>query len=84
MIPFVLLPALGIWFAWFCTTMGWMARCVVMIPWTTPPILSAWLATAGDWRAVVVQLIIIIFGVFFYLPFLKIAERVALRNNGID
>jgi PTS system cellobiose-specific IIC component len=83
MIPFVLLPAIGIYFAWICTTLGWMSKCVVMIPWTTPPILSAWLATAGDWRAVVVQLIIIIFGVFFYLPFLKIAERVALKNNGI-
>ncbi|MGK9172426.1 PTS transporter subunit EIIC [Yokenella regensburgei] len=83
MIPFVLLPAIGIYFAWLCTTLGWMAKCVVMIPWTTPPVLSAWLATAGDWRAVVVQLIIIIFGVFFYLPFLKIAERVALKNNGI-
>jgi PTS system cellobiose-specific IIC component len=50
---------------------------------TTPPVLSAWLATAGDWRAVVVQLAIIIFGVFFYLPFLKIAERVALKNSEI-
>lgn len=83
MVPFVLLPAIGIYFAWLCTTLGLMSKCVVMIPWTTPPILSAWLATAGDWRAVVVQLIIIIFGVFFYLPFLKIAERVALKNNGI-
>jgi PTS system cellobiose-specific IIC component len=83
MIPFVLLPAIGIYFAWLCTTLGWMSRCVVMIPWTTPPILSAWLATAGDWRAVVVQLAIIVFGVFFYLPFLKIAERVALKNSGI-
>ncbi|WP_318357911.1 PTS sugar transporter subunit IIC [Enterobacter sp.] len=83
MIPFVLLPAIGIFFAWVCTTLGLMSRCVVMIPWTTPPVLSAWLATAGDWRAVVVQLIIIVFGVFFYLPFLKIAERVALKNSEI-
>ena len=84
MIPFVLLPAIGIYVAWLCTTLGLMSRCVVMIPWTTPPILSAWLATAGDWRAVVVQLAIIVFGVFFYLPFLKIAERVALKNSGIE
>ena len=84
MIPFVLLPAIGIYFAWLCTTLGLMSRCVVMIPWTTRPILSAWLATAGDWRAVVVQLAIIVFGVFFYLPFLKIAERVALKNSGIE
>lgn len=83
MIPFVMLPAIGILFAWICTTLGLMSRCVVMIPWTTPPVLSAWLATAGDWRAVVVQLIIIVFGVFFYLPFLKIAERVAQKNSGI-
>ncbi len=84
MIPFVLLPAIGIYFAWLCTTLGLMSRCVVMIPWTTPPILSAWLATAGDWRAVVVQLAIIVFGVFFYLPFLKVAERVALKNSGTE
>lgn len=83
MIPFVLLPAIGILFAWVCTTLGLMSRCVVMIPWTTPPVLSAWLATAGDWRAVVVQLAIIVFGVFFYLPFLRIAERVALKNREI-
>jgi len=83
MIPFVLLPAIGIFFAWVCTSLGLISRCVVMIPWTTPPVLSAWLATAGDWRAVVVQLIIIIFGVFFYLPFLKIAERVAQKNSEI-
>lgn len=84
MIPFVLLPAIGIFFAWVCTTLDLMSRCVVMIPWTTPPVLSAWLATAGDWRAVVVQLIIIIFGVFFYLPFLKISERVALKNSELS
>ncbi len=83
MIPFVLLPAIGIFFAWVCTSLGLISRCVVMIPWTTPPVLSAWLATAGDWRAVVVQLIIIVFGVFFYLPFLKIAERVAQKNSEI-
>lgn len=38
----------------------------------------------GDWRAVVVQLSIIVFGVFFYLPFLKVAERVALKNSGTE
>ncbi|KAA8999343.1 PTS sugar transporter subunit IIC [Affinibrenneria salicis] len=81
MIPFVLLPAIGILFAYFCTFIGLMGKCVVMVPWTTPPVISAYLATAGDWRAVVVQLIIIIFGVFFYLPFLKISERVAMRSS---
>ena len=78
MIPFVLLPAFGIAFAYFATVLGFMNHVVVMIPWTTPPLLSAYLATGGDFRAVIVQLIIIAAGVVLYLPFMKISERVAL------
>ncbi|WP_026685016.1 PTS sugar transporter subunit IIC [Heyndrickxia coagulans] len=77
MIPFVLLPAIGIVVAYFATAVGLISKCVVYIPWTTPPILSAYLATAGDWKAAVLQALIIIGGAFFYLPFMKISERVS-------
>ena len=33
---------------------------------------------------IVVIAAIIVFGVFFYLPFLKVAERVALKNSGTE
>lgn len=79
MIPFVLLPSLGIIFAYFATSLGFMNHTVVLIPWTTPPLLSGFLATGGDWRAVVVQLIIIVGGVFLYLPFMRISERASMR-----
>ncbi len=82
MIPFVLLPALGIIFAYAATALGFMSRTIVMTPWTTPPLLSAHLATAGDWRAVIVQAIIIVGGIFLYLPFMKISERTSERVNG--
>lgn len=81
MIPFVLQPVIGILIAYFFTAIGWMHRVVVLVPWTTPPLLSGFLATGGDWRAVVVQLIIIVEGVFFYLPFLKVSEAVMLKNS---
>lgn len=77
MIPFVLLPAIGIVFAYFCTALGFINRSVIMVPWTTPPLMNAYLTTAGDWRAVIVQLLIIVFGVFLYLPFIKVSERVS-------
>jgi cellobiose PTS system EIIC component len=77
MIPFVLLPALGIIVAYFATAIGFISKTVVYIPWTTPPLLSAYLATAGDWKAVLVQAVIIIGGAFLYLPFMKISERVS-------
>lgn len=84
MIPFVLLPAIGIVFAYIMTTIGFMNHVVVMIPWTTPPLLSAYLATGGDLRGVLVQLIILVFGVFFYLPFMKISDRVSATISNTE
>lgn len=75
-IPFILMPALGIGIGYLATLAGFVEKCVVMIPWTTPPILNAYLATAGDIKAVILQLLIIVLGVFVYLPFMKISERV--------
>lgn len=75
-IPFVLLPAIGIIIAYAATALNFMNECVVYIPWTTPPLLSGYLATGGDFRAVIVQLVIIVVGVLLYLPFVKINDRV--------
>lgn len=55
----------------------------MIIPFVLSPIVGTtigYLATAGDWRAIVVQAVIIVALVFFYLPFLKISERVARIN----
>ncbi|GEK07653.1 PTS sugar transporter subunit IIC [Schleiferilactobacillus harbinensis] len=84
MVPFVLQPVIGILIAYAATVLGWMNRVVVLIPWTTPPFLSAFLATGGDWRAVIVQLLIIVEGVFFYLPFLMVSDRVTKRNAELE
>lgn len=77
MIPFVLVPLLGGTLAYFATALGLVNRIVVMLPWTTPPILSGYLATGGDWRASLLQIIIIVMGVFIYLPFMKMNEMIA-------
>lgn len=78
-IPFIAVPALGITIAYVATALGLMNPCVVQIPWTTPPLVSGFLATGGDWRAVVVQAIIIVLGVLIYLPFMKISEKVQAK-----
>ncbi|WP_412989166.1 PTS sugar transporter subunit IIC [Pediococcus siamensis] len=84
LIPFVLTPVIALLFAYFCTAIGFMNRTVVMVPWTTPPLINGFLATGGDWRAIIVQLISIIFGVCFYLPFMKISERVIMHQAEAD
>lgn len=84
MIPFVLQPVIGILIAYFFTSIGFMNRVVVMVPWTLPPLLNAYLATAGDWRSVIIQLLIIVIGVLFYLPFMKISERVQAKQAEME
>lgn len=75
-IPFVLTPAMGIIVAYIATSLNFMNKCVVYIPWTTPPLLSGYLATAGDWRAIIVQALILVIGVLIYIPFVKMNDIV--------
>ncbi|MDT2978446.1 PTS sugar transporter subunit IIC [Enterococcus casseliflavus] len=75
-IPFVLAPIFSLTVAYFATAVGLINHVVVQIPWTTPPVISGFLATGGDWRASVLQIAIIAVSVFIYLPFLRIDEKV--------
>ncbi len=76
LIPFVLTPAIGIIIGYAATTMHFMNECVVYIPWTTPPLLSGYLATGGDFRAIIVQLVILVLGILLYIPFVKMNDIV--------
>jgi PTS system cellobiose-specific IIC component len=51
-----------------------------MVPWTTPVFMSGFLATAGDFRAVILQVILVVLGVIIYLPFMKVHERVQAQQ----
>lgn len=83
-IPFILVPSLGIIISYFATTLGLISPCVSLVPWTTPALLSAFLATAGDWRAVICQLVVIILGVLIYIPFVRINDRVIEKQAEIE
>ena len=78
-IPFVLAPIFSLTVAYFATAEGLINHVVVQIPWTTPPVISGFLATAGDWRAAVLQILLIAASVFIYLPFLRIDEHVTTK-----
>ncbi|AUX94621.1 PTS sugar transporter subunit IIC [Mixta gaviniae] len=74
-IPFIITPLVTGTIGYFATLTGFAGRAVVMVPWTTPPIVNAWLSTAGSMGAVVTQLVCIVVAVLIYLPFVKIAAR---------
>lgn len=84
MVPFVAIPAIQAIIAYFATAAGLVSKTVVMIPWVTPPIISGYLATAGDIRASILQVFLIALGVVIYLPFLKMSEQVARKQAELD
>ncbi|MBL4933739.1 PTS cellobiose transporter subunit IIC [Clostridium paridis] len=57
----------------------------IAIPWTIPAPISGFLATNGDWRAIILQLLAIALSVVIYLPFVKVWDRQKVHEeNMID
>lgn len=80
MIPFVLIPDLLIGATYALTCAGIISPCIAQVPWTTPPVISALLATGFDWRAAVWQVLEIVIAMAIYLPFMRISERVTAQE----
>lgn len=80
-VPLIIVPAVTVTIAYYATALGWIAKTSVLIPWTTPPVISGYLATNGDWRAAVLQIFLIAIGVLIYLPFVKASNRTVIKEN---
>lgn len=74
-VPFIITPLVTGSFAYFMTKIGFAGVCVYAMPWTTPPILSAWLSTGGSVGAIITQLICILLAIVIYAPFVLLANR---------
>jgi PTS system cellobiose-specific IIC component len=81
MIPFIIFPQINFIIAYFATDLGMVSRIVAYVPWSVPPLLSGWLGSGGDFRNVVLQVILLAFGVIGYLPFLMAYERSLIKNK---
>ncbi len=84
MIPFVLCPAINIVITYFATALNLIGPSIALVPWTTPPVLSGFLATGGDIRASILQVALLVLNVIIYLPFMKIAERVTAQEAAAE
>lgn len=75
MIPFILVPICNLTVAYFVTAAHLVSICSTYVTWSTPPIVSAYVASNGDIRNVILQIAIIAMDVVIYSVFLKIYER---------
>lgn len=75
MIPFIIYPQINFIIAYFATAWGMVSRIVAYVPWSVPPLLSGWLGSGGDFRNVILQVILLALGVAIYMPFLAAYEK---------
>lgn len=74
-IPFIVVQPILTLVAFYATKIGFAGPIVNTVPWTTPPILNAFLATNGSWGAVGVSIINLAIAFVIYMPFVMIANR---------
>ncbi len=74
LVPFLVVPVILYLNTYLFMSIGLVSPVVVAVPWTTPPLLNAYLATGGDLLAVLLQLVNLALGVLIYLKFIRMLE----------
>lgn len=83
LIPFILAPIVLTLITWAAFSFGWVHMMFVQPPWTLPAPIGAFLATGGDWRAIVLSLVNIVIATVIYLPFVRMYDKNELaKENG--
>lgn len=75
MIPFILAPILTATIAYFATMAGLVSPVVVNVPWVMPAGLSGFLATGGDWRAIILTVVNLAVSLGVWAPFVLAANK---------
>jgi PTS system cellobiose-specific IIC component len=79
-IPFVGVPTIAALISYFAIATGLVPPFSgVIVPWTTPPIISGFLV--GGWRTALLQLIIIGISVVVYYPFFKKQDAITYKQE---
>lgn len=80
LIPFVLVPTMNIIISYCAMATGLVPICSgINIPWTTPVVISGFLAT--NWVGAVLQAILLVLGIFVYMPFIKMMDKQYLAEE---
>lgn len=74
-VPFIGGPALAAAIAWAAFRLNWIARPHVIVPWTLPAPLGAYLTTGGDPKAILLMAVNLAIVTVFYWPFVRAYDR---------
>lgn len=79
-VPFIAMPVLAGVIQYFAISTGLCPLYGgVMVPWTTPPIISGFLV--GGVRSMLLQIVILVLSFFVYYPFIRKVDKMAYKNE---
>lgn len=79
-IPFILVPMINILISYITMFIGMVPICNgVIMPWTTPPIISGFLSSG--WQGAILQIFLIALGVVVYYPFIKAIDMQYIKDE---
>ena len=73
--PFVLIPAVVLYIAYFLTVIGFISPIAYTVPWTTPAIIAPFLGSGLDFMNLIVAALLFVLAIFMWLPFVKLADK---------
>ena len=84
MLPLIITPMVLCTCSYLLMDFNIIARPVFQIPWTMPPILNAYFATAGNIPAAIWSGCMVIISTVIYFPFFKMMEKNQLATEAIE
>jgi len=68
-------PLVAVVVAYVATALQLVNPVVLAVPWVTPPIMNAFMATGFDWRAIIIAIINLAITFFIWAPFVIAANK---------
>lgn len=81
LIPFILVQPILTIIAYLASVSGFAGPIVNTIPWTTPPVLAAFLASNGNLGSTLISIINLVVAFLIYLPFVFVANAAETDNK---
>lgn len=83
-LPFLLAPVVNVLISYGAIALNLVNRPSSLVPWTLPAPIGGFLATAFDWRSLVLITINIFVSLLIYLPFFREYEKTMLRQASLN
>lgn len=78
--PFLVTPVVAYCVSYMAMYMGWVPVITHDVEWTTPIIFSGYKAT-GSIAGAILQVVVVMLGIFIYMPFVKMYDKSKMRSE---